>query len=529
MNNFPDFSSHGYQIIRELGHNREAGRITYLATARDRNLQVVIKEFRFAADASSTIFKAYNLHIEKLQQLEHLRLPKYLDSFETTQGFCLVREYKNDVTSLAETRDFTPEEGKQIAISVLEILIYLQKLKPAIIHRNIKPENILLDEQLNAYLVDFGLARMRDGEKAIARLAEGKPGFLPPEELFNRPLTEASDIYSLGATLICMLTKTRSHDIGNLIDDNYRFNLKGQVPKISTRFVEWLKKMVSPNVKQRFNNAETALKALKPIQVVSYFKFKPVAILGLVLLISIGFIGTNFITSRQKNLLETQLLKTRYCPGCKLQQISLTNGNLAGANLESANLESADLRYAILKGAKLELANLKGANLRSAKLDSANLENANLENADLSGANLINANLVNVSMRSANLKNAYIKDANFKGANLEGAGLEGVAGKVNLEGANLESANLVDAQIVGTNLQGANLKSTNLVGANLRDANLKGANLETANLVGANLTGANLEGANLEGANLVSANLEGAKLTGANLKGAIAPDGTKYE
>ena len=48
MSNYPDFSQLGYQVIRELGRNREAGRITYQATALNSDQQVVIKEFRFA-------------------------------------------------------------------------------------------------------------------------------------------------------------------------------------------------------------------------------------------------------------------------------------------------------------------------------------------------------------------------------------------------------------------------------------------------------------------------------------------------
>ncbi len=231
-----------YKIVRELGCNREGGRITSLATDTSLNppQQVVIKEFRFAlAGANWSAFKAYQREIEVLQQLEHSRIPRYLDSFETKSGFCLVQEYKN-APCLAVRRSFSPEDIKQIAVSVLEILVYLQHRVPSVIHRDIKPENVLVDKKLNAYLVDFGFARIRGGELALSSVAAGTPGFMPPEEQFGRPLTEASDLYSLGATLICLLTGTRSVDIGKLIDDNYRFNFKKLVPQLSPRFVEWL-------------------------------------------------------------------------------------------------------------------------------------------------------------------------------------------------------------------------------------------------------------------------------------------------
>ena len=98
----------------------------------------------------------------------------------------------------------------------------------------------------------------------MSSVAAGTPGFMPPEEQFGRTLTEASDLYSLGATLICLLTGTRSVEIGNLMDDNYRFNFKSKAFQINPRFTDWLEKMVAPNLKQRYANASVALKALKP-------------------------------------------------------------------------------------------------------------------------------------------------------------------------------------------------------------------------------------------------------------------------
>ena len=125
VSDYPDFSSYGYQLTKELGHNQEGGRITYLATAFNQDQQVVIKEFRFALTrANWSGFKAYQREIEMLQQLEHPRIPRYLDCFETQVGFCLVQEYKN-APSLVERRSFNPEDIKQIALSVLEILVYL--------------------------------------------------------------------------------------------------------------------------------------------------------------------------------------------------------------------------------------------------------------------------------------------------------------------------------------------------------------------------------------------------------------------
>ena len=235
-----------YQTVKELGRNPEGGRVTSLGLDISVNppVKVVLKEFRFAQqDSNWSGFKAYQQEIEVLKALNHPRIPGYRDSFETSAGFCLVQEYK-EASSLDKRRTFKAQDIKQIAVSLLEILVYLQSHVPPVIHRDIKPENILIDKQKNVYLVDFGFARIGKEKNAISSVCAGTMGFMSPEQLFNRPLSEASDIYSLGVTLIALVTNTRSANIGNLVDDNSRFNLQGIAPQLNPLFMKWLKKMV---------------------------------------------------------------------------------------------------------------------------------------------------------------------------------------------------------------------------------------------------------------------------------------------
>ncbi|MBE9008337.1 serine/threonine protein kinase [Fortiea sp. LEGE XX443] len=265
VNHYLDFSQQGYQVIRELGRNQEGGRIIYLASVCNSEQKVVIKEFSFASETELLDSDAYEREIEILQQLEHPRIPRYIDSFATSANFYLVQEYKNAL-SLGTKRDFKPTEVKQIAISLLEILVYLQQQVDPIIHRDIKPENILVDEQLNAYLVDFGLARRQSAKIALTTLSAGTLGFIPPEEQCGDKLTQASDLYSVGATLICLLTNTHAANIGKLIGDR-----GGQFPglahQLNPRFRSWLMTMVQPNWKNRYANAAVALAALRSIPV----------------------------------------------------------------------------------------------------------------------------------------------------------------------------------------------------------------------------------------------------------------------
>jgi serine/threonine protein kinase len=273
MNAFVDFSTHGYQIEKELGHNSLGGRVTYLAKHTNTQKLVVIKQFQFAQlGASWAEYEAYEQEIKVLKKLARPGIPRYLDSFQTDSGFCMVQEYKNAESAVART--FSPPDIKQIAIATLEILVYLQAQKRPVIHRDIKPENLLIDDELNVYLVDFGFARLGGGNIAASSVVKGTMGFMPPEQMFNRELTKASDLYGLGITLICLLTGTKSADVGNLVDANYGIHFRHLVPPLQQGWMNWLERMVAPRIQDRYQSAADALTALQSLDVSSLPKVR---------------------------------------------------------------------------------------------------------------------------------------------------------------------------------------------------------------------------------------------------------------
>jgi uncharacterized protein YjbI with pentapeptide repeats len=496
MNNYPDFSKYGYQIEQELGHNRAGGRVTYKAIALATQQPVVIKKFQLLGSKNWAEYETYEREIQVLKQLNHPSIPLYLDKFETPTGFCLVTEYKH-APSLALRRNFTPEEIKQIAIAVLEILEYLQQQNPPVIHRDIKPENILVDSTngIKVYLVDFGFAHLSGQDVAVSSIIKGTLGFMPPEQMFHRQLTEASDLYSLGATLICLLAGIKSIDIGDLIDESFRLDVKQLKLKLNRQAIAWLQKMVAVNLKERYPNAATALNALRSIEVtnnsatsktlLSYFKPKVLApIVGLATVSAVAFAHTtkisNWLKFSGKRLLDNASV-TQFWNNAESQIPDLENLNLQGADLSYINLKFACLRGKDLRFADFRLACLQGADLRNANLEQANLEGADLRNANLKGASLERANLENANLENADLEEVNLKNANLKRARLWEVNLQ----NANLAGADLTRTSLWDALLVGANLSNAYLINTNFRGADLTNANLKGAYLKGVYLQGA--------------------------------------------
>ena len=267
---YPDFTAHGYQVIEQLGRNPSAGRVSYKALSINTRQIVVIKQFQWVG-GSSTLDgeRQIEREIQTLRSFHHPKIPSYLDDFKTEfASFCIVQEFI-DAQTLSENNDFTPQEIKSVAIQLLEILVYLQSLLPPIIHRDIKPENILVDDNLNVYLIDFGFAKIGEGRAtALSSIALGTPGFMSPEQVNNLPLTEATDLYGLGATLICLLCKIQSKDFVDIVDYNLQIDFKTRVFHLAFSFIEWLDKLVRLNPDQRFPNAQEALNALLPLELI---------------------------------------------------------------------------------------------------------------------------------------------------------------------------------------------------------------------------------------------------------------------
>jgi serine/threonine protein kinase len=383
-----DLSHQGYQIDRVLGQNVNGGRVTYLATDLEADRSVVIKQFQFATIGNRwSDYDSYQREVEILQQLEHPNIPKYLTSWETPNGFCLAQEYKAGRTLADSGRDFNLETVKQIAIDLLEILIYLQAQAPAIIHRDIKPENILIDDRDRVYLIDFGFARNTHTELNASSTIKGTLGFMPPEQLFNRPLTKAADLYGVGVTLVCLLTGRKSLEISQLIDANYRLDLRSHLGHLPPRFLDWLIEMTDPNPERRYPDARTALTKLQSIDrapISQPLPRTPEILLGILIMLGMLGYSKHLITSIRSTTSDTtiaQISTNRGCPGC----------NLAGVDLRGMNLQSYDFSGANLTGADLRNVDLRGASLRGANLTNVLTFNANFASADFTGATISDA------------------------------------------------------------------------------------------------------------------------------------------
>ncbi|MEH2406923.1 serine/threonine protein kinase [Nostoc sp.] len=260
-----------YEVQQLLG--KKAGRRTLLARDLQTQELVVIKLLSFGDDFEWDSLKLFEREAETLKSLSHPLIPQYLNYFEvnlpTIKGFALVQTYipaKTLEQYLQSGRTFTEPEVKQIAKALLEILIYLHGLYPPVIHRDIKPSNILLGERSGnsvgqVYLVDFGSVQTVLATESGTRTVVGTYGYMPPEQFGGRTVA-ASDLYSLGATLIYLMTGNHPAD---LPQKDFRIQFE-QAANLSPSFTNWLKWMIEPSLEARFSSAAGAIAALEKPQ-----------------------------------------------------------------------------------------------------------------------------------------------------------------------------------------------------------------------------------------------------------------------
>ncbi len=255
-----------YEIQQQLAKN--AGRQTLLARDLQTEQLVVVKILSFGYDFAWDDLKLFQREAETLKALSHPAIPCYLDYFElsTENGFALVQTYvegRSLTAHLQSGRSFSEIEVKQLAASVLEILIYLHQRQPSVIHRDIKPSNILLHSRSGhsvgeVYLVDFGSVQNIASREGKTVTIVGTYGYMPLEQFGGRAVA-ASDLYSLGATLINLVTGTHPADLPQK-DGRIEFEA---ATNLSPRIINWLRRMTEPSLERRFTSAQTALQALE--------------------------------------------------------------------------------------------------------------------------------------------------------------------------------------------------------------------------------------------------------------------------
>lgn len=218
--------------------------------------------------------KDFRVEVEAIGHVRHKNLVRLLGyCIEGTQRI-LVYEYVNNGNleqwlrgDMCDRGYLTWEARMKILLGTAKALAYLHEaIEPKVVHRDIKSSNILIDENFDAKISDFGLAKLLGaGKSHITTRVMGTFGYVAPEYANSGLLNEKSDVYSFGVVLLEAITGRYPVDYGR--------------PQSEVNLVEWLKMMVQlrrsedvvdPNIETRPSTSAlkrallTALRCVDP-------------------------------------------------------------------------------------------------------------------------------------------------------------------------------------------------------------------------------------------------------------------------
>src|SRR6266404_931667 len=197
-----------YELLEEVGRGGQG--VVFRARQKSLNRTVALKVISLGQWASKPHLKRFRLEAEAAARLEH---PGIVPIHEVGErdGSCYFSMQFIEGGQLDEVvrREPMPiRRAVELIAKVARTVHYAHE--HGILHRDIKPGNILLDQKGEPHLTDFGLARLVETESTVTRTLEvlGTPSYMAPEQAAanNTQLTSATDVYGLGAVLYQLLT-----------------------------------------------------------------------------------------------------------------------------------------------------------------------------------------------------------------------------------------------------------------------------------------------------------------------------------
>jgi serine/threonine protein kinase len=244
---------------RYVDRARAAGR----PVSREPNAGLVaIKRFRVDRAKAWKDVELAEREARTLASLDHPHLPRYIEHFEEDGALYLVMEKVEgeSLASLRARRQTLPvAEVTRMLADIAEALRYLHGRAPAIVHRDIKPGNVIRRPDGSFALVDFGAVRDRL-KPAGGSTVVGTFGYMAPEQFQGRA-SPKSDVYGLAATAIAMLTGCEPEDLPH---EGLGIDVARALPRgTSPALVRALAAMLQPDPDRRIASVDDALALLR--------------------------------------------------------------------------------------------------------------------------------------------------------------------------------------------------------------------------------------------------------------------------
>ena len=225
----------------------------YLATDNLTNEVIVLKEFILPVYVDIGVRKKALENFEHeakiLKSIKHPQIVKLIDFFVEDYRAYLVLEYINGISLrkyIMENNVFPQAKVIDIARQIANILKYLHDLEPPIIHRDLTPDNFIMDNSGLIKIIDFNIAKQI--ETTATGTIVGKYAYLPPEQFRGQACIQ-SDIYAFGASLYFLLIGKDPLPISEA-------QIKAEMPQINSKLDYIINKATKINLSERYQNIQ---------------------------------------------------------------------------------------------------------------------------------------------------------------------------------------------------------------------------------------------------------------------------------
>ncbi len=250
------------------------------------NRRCLIKQFHLSKENieyQSVLLPYFQKEASTLKRLGNAveRIPKMYDYFEADGEYYLVQEFIEGQTLQKRVELDGPFNESQVRRFLLDFLDTIAKIhRHEILHRDINPRNIILRKGDSApILIDFGIVKeiatrlLGQDDDALTSTRIGTPGYCPPEQIMGKGVFSCSDLYSLGVTVVYMLTGKSPQSFPLNGEGIYQW--KQFCPKISSGFESLINKAIEFDYKKRYQSADEMLQALRELTTIKTSKPSP--------------------------------------------------------------------------------------------------------------------------------------------------------------------------------------------------------------------------------------------------------------
>src|SRR5438874_4204518 len=197
-----------YELLEEVGRGGQG--VVFRARQKSLNRTVALKVIGLGQWASKAHLKRFRLEAEAAARLEHPGIVPIHEVGERDGScyFSMKFVEGGQLDEVVRRKPMSMRQAAELIGKVARIVHYAHEHR--ILHRDIKPGNILLDQKSEPHLTDFGLARLVESESTVTRTMEvlGTPSYMAPEQAVgnNAAISSLTDVYGLGAVLYQLLT-----------------------------------------------------------------------------------------------------------------------------------------------------------------------------------------------------------------------------------------------------------------------------------------------------------------------------------